>query len=66
MDDVTKALYDSYPEDKKGDFFSAYVYLKYIDHFIYHALNASGLSPKERAEVPKRVSMICSMLRCSV
>ncbi len=53
MDDVTKALYDSYPEDKKSDFFSAYVYLKYIDHFIYHALNASGLSPKERTEVPE-------------
>jgi ferredoxin len=53
MDDVTKALYDSYPPDKKSDFFSAYVYLKYIDHFIYHALNASGLSPKERTEVPE-------------
>jgi ferredoxin len=53
MDDVTKALYDSYPPDQKSDFFSAYVYLKYIDHFIYHALNASGLSPKERTEVPE-------------
>lgn len=53
MDDVTKALYDSYPPEQKSDFFSAYVYLKYIDHFIYHALNASGLSPKERKEVPE-------------
>jgi ferredoxin len=53
MDDVTKALYDSYPPDQKGDFFSAYVYLKYIDQFLYHAMNASGLSPKERAELPE-------------
>ena len=53
MDEVTQALYNSYPPDQKSDFFSAYVYLKYIDHFIYHALNASGLSPKERTEVPE-------------
>lgn len=52
MDEVTKALFDSYPMDNKGDFFSAYVYMKYIDHFIYHALNVSGLTPKERTEVP--------------
>lgn len=53
MDDVTKALYDSYPPDQKGDFFSAYVYMKYIDQFLYHALNVAGLSPKERMEVPE-------------
>jgi len=53
MDDSTKALYDSYPDGEKSDFFAAYVYLKYIDHFIHHALVACGLSPKERAEVPE-------------
>ena len=29
-DPTTKALYDSYPEDRKDDFVDAYVYLKYI------------------------------------
>lgn len=52
MDDTTKALWDTYPEENKGDFFSAYIYMKYIDHFIYHALQACGLSPKDRTEIP--------------
>lgn len=47
MNDSTKALYDSYPPENKGDFFSAYVYMKYIDHFIYHAITSSGLPAKE-------------------
>jgi len=46
MDESTKALYDEYPEDEKSDFFSAFVYMKYIDHFMHHALLASGLSPQ--------------------
>lgn len=53
MDEVTRALWNSYSQEGKGDFFSAYVYMKYIDHFIYHALKASGLSPKEREETPQ-------------
>lgn len=38
MEDSAKALYDSYPDGEKSDFLAAYVYLKYIDHFIHHAL----------------------------
>jgi ferredoxin len=53
MDEVTKALYNSYPMENKSDFFSAYVYLKYIDHFLYHALRAAGQTPKERTELPE-------------
>ena len=53
MNDVTKALYNSYPAEGKSDFFSAYVYLKYIGDFVYHALKASGLTPKERTEAPE-------------
>lgn len=49
-EDSAKALYDSYPDGEKSDFFAAYVYLKYIDHFIHHALVAYGLSPKKRIE----------------
>jgi hypothetical protein len=53
MDDSTKALYDDYPDEEKSDFFSAFVYMKYIDHFMHHALLASGLSPKEREQLPE-------------
>jgi ferredoxin len=47
MSDSTKELYDSYPQESKGDFFSAYVYMKYLDHFMYHAMQASGLPARE-------------------
>ena len=50
MSDSTKDLYDSYPDETKGDFFSAYVYMKYIDHFMYHAIQASGLPAKAPEE----------------
>jgi ferredoxin len=53
MDPATKALYDSYPMESKSDFFSAYVYLKYIDHFLYHALKIAGQTPKERIVLPE-------------
>ncbi len=38
MEDSAKALYDSYPDGEKSDFFPTCVYLKYIDHFVHHAL----------------------------
>jgi len=50
MKDSTKALYEFYPEEDKSDFFPIYLYLKYIDHFIYHAFQASGLPSKEPPE----------------
>jgi len=53
VDEVTKALYDSYPMESKSDFFSAYVYLKYIDHFLHHALSIAGQTPKELSELPE-------------
>ncbi|MBE0479846.1 MAG: 4Fe-4S binding protein [Dehalococcoidia bacterium] len=54
MSDSTNELYDSYPMENKGDFFSAYVYMKYIDHFIYHAMQASGLPAREPEEILDR------------
>ncbi len=48
--EVTKALWDFYPPEDKNDFFPAYAYLKYIERFMYHALLASGLLPKEPKE----------------
>ena len=43
---VTKALYDFYSLDHKNDFFAAYLYLKHIDHFMYHVFQSIGISPK--------------------
>ena len=64
MDDSTKALYDLYPPEDKSDFFPAYIYLKYLDHFIYHALQACGLPTREREELPE--ADIDEMLEASV
>ena len=52
MGDSTQQLWEMYPPEDKNSFFHAYVYLKYIDHFIHHAFVASGLPTKERTEFP--------------
>jgi ferredoxin len=44
---ITQALYEMFPREEKGDFFHAYLYLKHLNHFMYHALKASGGKPKE-------------------
>ena len=44
---ATKALWELFPREEKGDFFHAYLYLKHLNHFMYHALKASGSAPKE-------------------
>ena len=44
---LTKALFDMFPPDEKGDFYHAYLYLKHIEHFMYHALQAQGASAKK-------------------
>lgn len=46
---LTQALFEIFPAAEKGDFYHAYVYLKYIDHFIYHALQTMG-SPAKKPE----------------
>ena len=46
----TKALYEFYRPEDKNDFFTAYLYLRYPEHFIYHANLASGLPAEEPAE----------------
>ena len=53
MSDSTEELYNLYPEEDKNAFFHAYIYMKYIDHFIHHAFQASGLPTRERTEFPK-------------
>src|SRR4030042_670864 len=54
--ELTKALYDVYPLEDKNDFFPAFLYMKYIENFIYHAFQASGLAVKEpRQKVPEEI-----------
>jgi ferredoxin len=44
---ITQALYEMFPREEKGDFLHAYLYLKHLNHFMYHALKAAGSTPKE-------------------
>jgi len=46
---LTQALFELFPRDEKGDFHHAYMYLKHLDHFMYHALQLTG-SPTKRPE----------------
>jgi len=39
---TAQALFEIFPPEEKGDFYHAYLYLKHIEHFMYHALQAQG------------------------
>jgi hypothetical protein len=65
MSDSTEELYNLYPPEDKNNFFHAYIYMKYIDHFIHHAFQASGLLTKERTEFPKEEG-IDEMLKMAI
>jgi len=41
-DEITKALYDSYSVEDKGDFFTAYLYLKHLRHMVYSGFQMFG------------------------
>lgn len=43
----TKALYEMYSLEDKNDFLAAYLYLKHIDHFMYHVYQSLGFPAKE-------------------
>ncbi len=51
-DDVTRALWDIYPNEDKNDFFPAYHYLKHIQRLMYYAMLQSGQAPTEPKEKP--------------
>jgi Pyruvate/2-oxoacid:ferredoxin oxidoreductase delta subunit len=54
--ELAKGLYDVYPLEEKNDFFPAFLYMKYIENFIWHAFQASGLPVKEpRQKVPEEI-----------
>jgi ferredoxin len=43
---LTKELFDLFPQEDKGDFFYSYIYMRHLDHFVYHALMAAGWPAK--------------------
>ncbi len=43
----TKALYEFYKLEEKNDFFPAYLYLKYIQHFVSHVVKSLGIPTKD-------------------
>ena len=44
---ISQALWEIFPREEKGDFFHAYLYLKHLNHFMYHVLKTTGGNPKE-------------------
>jgi len=40
---TTKQLYDAFPPERKGDFWAAYLYLKYTEHFMRKSLDSMGV-----------------------
>ena len=44
---LTQALFELFPREDKNDFYHAYLYLKHIEHFMYHALQAQGIPGEE-------------------
>ncbi len=40
--ELTQALWEIFPQGETGDFYNIYMYLKHLDHFMYHALLAAG------------------------
>ena len=48
---LTQALFELFPQEEKGDFYHAYMYLKHLEHFMYHALRAQGIPAKKPESV---------------
>jgi NAD-dependent dihydropyrimidine dehydrogenase PreA subunit len=47
---ITQALFEMFPQEDKGDFYHAYLYLKHLEHFMAHALQAQGQPVKKPEE----------------
>ena len=63
---LTQALLEIFPRDEKGDFHHAYLYLKHLDHFMYHVFKATGADPKKpEGELGEDVDeMLEAMVQC--
>jgi len=41
--EITQKLWEMFPQDEKGDFYSILMYLKHLDHFLYKGILNMGL-----------------------
>ena len=48
--EMTKALYESFPLEDKSLALAGYLYLKYTRHFYYYALKLQGIDAKPPEE----------------
>src|SRR4030042_2745297 len=48
--EINKILYDSYPPGDKEDFFPAYLYMKYLNNFVYQARRTFGFPLSDNLE----------------
>ncbi len=48
--EISKGLFDMFPMEDKTDFYSAYLYMKYADHFLHQGALSMGMAGRE----PKR------------
>ncbi len=61
-DETVKALYDYYSSEDKNDFFPAYLYLKYIDLFLYKVLQSLGMPTTDPPyELPAEIDALMDM-----
>jgi ferredoxin len=48
--ELTQKLWEIFPEDEKGDFYGIYMYLKHLDHFLYHGIQNMGVEGVKRPD----------------
>ncbi len=64
---LTQKLFDLFPQKDKGDFFYSYLYMKHLDHFVFHALEAAGWPAKEPDnKIDKEISELIEGIALSV
>jgi len=59
--EITKRMFDAFPADRKSDFWTGYLYLKYTEHFFNYSLEASGL--ESRKDLPPLAEGLEVMLK---
>jgi len=64
--ETTKALYNDFPLEDKEDFFVAYLYLKYIQHFLALGLKSCGFTPKDLPKLDEGIEDMLSALQQEV
>ena len=45
--ELIQKLWEIFPPEDKGDFYGVYLYLKHVDHFIFHGIKSMGIEGKK-------------------